>query len=644
MRRRIAISLASVLTGSALIGLSIRSIERQSLAETCEPAVEAARKGVAESVAKARLDVVTEAEAPQADQLNADHGLALPSGKPASITCEDARGIVRQARSTLASDPPSIDAAKFAEGLIDWLDPNGLWSAAPDAPVAATVRRARERLLTELEAPAGSGPCSTAEALGKDLQAWSGELALIFDEGAQEGAGEASALRLSDAFGAASSIPFQEGPVTHTARELARRIGRDAGVARGVFGKSIGPYVEAARERTAPSFDAATWSRVVLAAAVRAYVPQIDAHGAWAPLEEELSIYDLALESSPPERIWSEMSRAVLGARIERGALPPLEDGDLVLRVRDVPLAGISVEQSEQLAVIAEARSGSPVRVTVLRKGAAGPKELVVAPAAKAAAVSTGTADLPIDFVRYGEGTVALITAADVPDDLGARLGDAIALAKQHQDLRGVMLDLRSNGGGSTDGAADALGLLIPGAALFPMRRRDGVIEMERAPEGAADRRYAGPLAVLVDGDTASAAEMIAGALGAYRRAVVVGDKTYGKGCAQEYLDDDTHMGVLRLTTLIFSLPDGSPVQKVGITPGVRLSLPSTGEREAHLIRALEPWRGPDVRDPALVREVPWPSPSGRLGPCADSVVCKALRAIGGPASVAQRDRERVRR
>ncbi len=177
-------------------------------------------------------------------------------------------------------------------------------------------------------------------------------------------------------------------------------------------------------------------------------------------------------------------------------------------------------------------------------------------------------------MIRYGEGRAAIIPIADVPDDLGSRLSAALDKARAARDLRGVVLDLRANGGGSTDGAIAAIGLFVPGVALFPMRRRDGGMEVERSPEVPAEKRYTGPLAVLVDGDSASAAEMIAGGLASYHRAVVVGDRTYGKGCAQEYLDDDAHAGVLRLTTLLFCLPDGSPVQKTGIVPNVQLSLP----------------------------------------------------------------------
>ncbi len=293
------------------------------------------------------------------------------------------------------------------------------------------------------------------------------------------------------------------------------------------------------------------------------------------------------------------MSRTALGVRINRGAIAPLADGDIVLKVQDVALAGVSVEQAEQLSVIADARHGTKARVTVLRAHAAEPIDLVVQAtsggpdAAAPADASATTPELPFALVRYGDGRAAIIAINDVPDDLGAKLASALARAREAHDLRGVVLDLRANGGGSTDGAIAALGLFLPGVSLFPMRRRDGEIEVDRAPDVPAEKRYTGPLAVVVDGDSASAAEMMAGGLASYRRAVVIGDLTYGKGCAQEYLDDDAHAGVLRLTTLLFSLPDGSPVQKVGISPQVRLSLPAATERESLVSRALGPWRGP---------------------------------------------------
>jgi carboxyl-terminal processing protease len=89
-------------------------------------------------------------------------------------------------------------------------------------------------------------------------------------------------------------------------------------------------------------------------------------------------------------------------------------------------------------------------------------------------------------------------------------------------------------------------------------------------------------------------------------------------------------------TTLLFSLPDGSPVQKTGIVPNVQLSLPAATEREAMLPRALGPWRGPDVRDAARVKDVPWSTHGGKVGPCQDTTVCRALRALGASPAAAR--------
>jgi carboxyl-terminal processing protease len=170
------------------------------------------------------------------------------------------------------------------------------------------------------------------------------------------------------------------------------------------------------------------------------------------------------------------------------------------------------------------------------------------------------------------------------------------------------------------------------------MKRRDGTIEIDRAPVPRERDRWAGPVATFVDGTTASAAEMIAGALATYKRGPTIGTTTFGKGCAQEYVDDDAHAGVLRLTTLVYALPDGTPVQRVGLLPQLRFPFTTQGdaassEREAKLPHAAPPWRGPDLRDTDAMKiaETPWPNHGGVVGPCHDGEVCRALRMLGGP-------------
>jgi carboxyl-terminal processing protease len=630
----------------ALAGVAL-AVAGVTAAARLVPAVEhpiALQRGVAAWSLRAQEIGDEVIDAATQDSKGMDRPLTVPNGAPSALECDDARTVVAQARAALALPPGPIDAAKFAEATSDWLDPHGLWSVAPDAPVGALIRKDADRLLADLQAPAAS-PCVAAREIGARLHAWADELRRVFDEGAEAGRASVKpgARAIEEGFRIASATPFEDGTVTRSAKDLARELGRQAGVAGATFGPRMAPFVAAARAHAAPDLDDQAWSRVVIAAALRAYIPQLDAHGAWAPLDEEISIYDLSLEAEPPERLWTEMTRTAVGVRIDHGGLGPLSEGDVVLQVDDVRLAGISVEQAEQVSVVEAAHPGVATRVTVLRAHAKEPVVVALEPQrvdagdGEDAAPASAPAELPHDLVRYGDGRVLVVAIHDVPDDLGPRLESTLDHARHAaRDLRGVMLDRRANGGGSTDGAIAALGLFLPGAPLFPMRRRDGGVEVERAPEVSVDRRWKGPVAVLVDGDSASAAEMIAGAIGAYHRGPVVGDRTYGKGCAQEYLDDDAHTGVLRLTTLLYALPDGSAVQKTGIAPNVQLNLPPATEHEAQLTRALDAWRGPDVRDTEHVREVPWTTHAGRVGPCHDAVLCRALRAVGAQSAAAR--------
>jgi carboxyl-terminal processing protease len=126
----------------------------------------------------------------------------------------------------------------------------------------------------------------------------------------------------------------------------------------------------------------------------------------------------------------------------------------------------------------------------------------------------------------------------------------------------------------------------------------------------------------------------------------VVGAQTFGKGCAQEYLDDDAHAGVLRLTTLLYALPDGTPVQRVGLAPTLKypFAVADADDREATLPHAPPSWRGPDMRDRSVLARaddgtwsIAWPNSAGNIGPCKDADVCRALRLLGAPVATARR-------
>jgi carboxyl-terminal processing protease len=639
MSRRAGWILGGTVTAVAGLAAVVHFERPAPLAQS--PGAPATRPGtVAPSHAPPPASAAPVDEAPAAPDDTRAHAFRLPSGRSPWLTCEAARTIVAQARSQLAYAPGRVEMSAFVDAAVDWLDPYGLWSVSPDAIVANAFERRAPDLVAELEGRGGR-ECETARALGAALVPWVSSLRVVFDEARQHPtAGE-------DAETAASAPAFEGATVTKTARVLAEALGHHVGA----FERDLGPagraYADAARARYVPESTAKEWAGVILAAAVRAYVPTIDPHGAWAPLDEESSVYEVDLEAHPPDRLWDKAERTAVGLKIETGAEAPLADGDVLLSLAGVATAGLSYEQTEQLGFAASdvrpsaqavlLRPGEKLPVTTwLDGGAHDPK---------VAAPTEDVDDLPVERLAYGEGDAIVVAIHDVRDDLGEQLTRAILRERERdgRPLEGVVLDVRGNGGGSTDGAIDALGIFIPGAPLFPMKRRDGSLETDRAPEPPTVDRWRGPVAALVDGDTASAAEMIAGALTAYRRGPSVGATTFGKGCAQEYLDDDAQTGVVRLTTLLYALPDGAPVQRIGLAPTIRFPFGTADatDRETALAHAPPTWRGPDVRDRTLIGRAEdgtsWPSHGGNVGPCKDADVCRALRLLGTNGVTARR-------
>lgn len=522
----------------------------------------------------------------------------------------------------------SPGAREFADHTADWLDPHGLWSAAPDSPIKHSLEQHALGLLAELEAdPHSQSECDAAAAVARVVRDWVAEIGRELDTGRK------SAPRVSRerVFLLAEASVFQDDPVTRPARALARELGARIGSFAFEFADA-GAAVDAARSRLAPELPLAEWTGAVLAAAVRSYVPAVDPHGEWAPIDEEWSLYSADPGLLSEARLWGRMARTALGVRVLDEATPPLADGDLVLSVAGVSTAGLSVEQVEQLSHL-ESIGGETTRdVVVLRRSQPKPVKLSVELTREAPAEGNR---LSVRRVSYGGDAVAVVAIPDVPDELGEDLEQVTTeLAEQGEPLAGMVLDLRGNGGGSIDGAVAAIGLLLPGAPLFPLRHRDGTIEIQRATTPPPAHTWHAPVAALVDGYTASAAEMIAGAIAGYHRGPVIGSRTFGKGCVQEYFDDVAGAGVLRLTTMLFSLPDGSPLQGVGLSPTFSLPLLPASERERAIVGSLKPWQGPDVRAKASMGGAEWPAHRGQVGVNDDPVLRSALVRLGRAAPI----------
>lgn len=138
----------------------------------------------------------------------------------------------------------------------------------------------------------------------------------------------------------------------------------------------------------------------------------------------------------------------------------------------------------------------------------------------------------------------------------------------------GIVIDLRGNGGGSLAEANELTGLFIDEGPVVQVRSANGKVEVETDPQPGTD--YDGPLVVLVDRESASASEIFSGAIQDYRRGLVVGETTFGKGTVQTLLDinrflpkEDKDFGRLRLTMAQFFRVSGDSTQHRGVVPDI---------------------------------------------------------------------------
>lgn len=178
--------------------------------------------------------------------------------------------------------------------------------------------------------------------------------------------------------------------------------------------------------------------------------------------------------------------------------------------------------------------------------------------------------DPPAVEVRYLGDGYGVLRLRDFPESAAREMREGLAELRQKAGktgLRGVVIDLRDNGGGLLDQATGVVDLFVADGTIVRTRGRQGVLVDEiRARRVGTETDV--PLVVLVNKGSASASEIVAGALQDHGRALIVGERTYGKGSVQApfELDDGS---LLKLTTALYYTPDDRLIQASGITPDV---------------------------------------------------------------------------
>ena len=232
-----------------------------------------------------------------------------------------------------------------------------------------------------------------------------------------------------------------------------------------------------------------------------------------------------------------------------------LREDDVVVRVDGVLAADDGVGG---VANALRGKPGSTVAVTIRRDGS---QQVITV-----TRDSVDAADVTIEQLRGG---IAVVRVSSFTRAVGAQV--RAALAQREGELRGVVLDLRGNSGGLLDEAAEVAGAFLDGGDVVTYERRGSSPIVLRASAGGDVQT---PLVVLVDRGTASASEVVAAALQDRNRAVVVGDKTFGKGSVQEPIEL-ADGSAIELTVGTYRTPSGRSIDGVGVSPDVAVSADS---------------------------------------------------------------------
>jgi carboxyl-terminal processing protease len=293
-------------------------------------------------------------------------------------------------------------------------------------------------------------------------------------------------------------------------------------------------------------------------------------------------------------------------------ALAGIRPGDIIERVNGKPVDGLDLA-----AVVERIRgpAGSTVRLTVAR-GTGAPFDLELKrDTIHTAAVKASLLPGHVGYARitiFNERTQEQLTAslARLSREAGGKLA-------------GFVLDLRNDPGGLLDEAVAVAGDFVGDGVVVSMRGRDGQTERHFEADAGGDRLAGVPMVALINGASASAAEIVAGALQDYRRATILGTQSFGKGSVQTVVPLSTG-GAIRLTTDLYYTPSGRSIQARGIEPDIVVE-PGKGEqlpqsrsvREADLKGAIQPPAalGSPVPPKEAETAQPQPNPAAIIDP-----------------------------
>ncbi|MEC9345677.1 MAG: S41 family peptidase [Pseudomonadota bacterium] len=259
-----------------------------------------------------------------------------------------------------------------------------------------------------------------------------------------------------------------------------------------------------------------------------------------------------------------------------------VQPGDLVSHIDGEPVLGLTLNEAVKKM---RGPAGSDIRLTINRAGTPEPFDITLTRAVIKVQSVRARAEENIAYIRVTSFTEQTETGLrKAMEDMKTDIGD---------ELAGIVLDLRNNPGGLLDQAIAVSDAFLDRGEIVSTRGRN-TDSIERYNAKAGDIAKGLPIVVLINGGSASASEIVAGALQDHRRAVIMGTQSFGKGSVQSIIQLQGG-NQLKLTTSRYYTPAGTSIQARGITPDIhvpqaRLELVEGGQRrsEAELRNRLE--------------------------------------------------------
>lgn len=304
--------------------------------------------------------------------------------------------------------------------------------------------------------------------------------------------------------------------------------------------------------------------------AIKGMVQSLDPHSSFMTKEEhqELlietkgSFSGVGIEITVRDNILTVVSPIEGTPAFEAG----LKAGDKIIKIDDKPTNDMTLMDAVKTI---RGPKGTSVKLTIRREGVDKPLEFAI------------TRDvIPLKSVRNYLLTpdIAYVRISNFQTDTDQDLSSALEKIENGRNLKGLILDLRNNPGGLLSQAIKVSDLFLDSGLIVTTKGRNPSQNMEiSAHQNKKPRNY--PIIVLANGGSASASEIVAGALQDNKRALVLGTRTFGKGSVQTILPLSDGSG-LRLTTAKYYTPSGRSIQSSGINPDINLEFVPSTEKE----------------------------------------------------------------